>query len=74
MVNQRAQRFCKVRLLEYFADVWGRALLPFNERPVSGSISLDPGASAVECVKWLVYGCVFAVASALSVVTVAPAQ
>jgi tetratricopeptide (TPR) repeat protein len=48
------------------ADVWGRALLPFNERPVSGSISLDPGASAVECLKWLVYGCVFAVASALA--------
>lgn len=49
------------------ADVWERALLPFGEPAVRwASISLDPGASLVEALKWSVYGAVFAVAAAIS--------
>jgi hypothetical protein len=49
------------------ADVWARALLPFGEgAPARASLSLDPGASMVEAVKWLVYAGVFASAAVLS--------
>jgi O-Antigen ligase len=49
------------------ADVWERVLLPFGEPAVRwASISLDPGASVVEALKWAVYGAVFAAAAALS--------
>jgi len=49
------------------ADVWERALLPFGEPPRSwASLSLDPGASAIEALKWAVYGVVFATAAAIS--------
>lgn len=39
------------------ADIWARSLLPFGERPTWGSISLDPGATLVEALKWLTYAC-----------------
>jgi hypothetical protein len=45
------------------ADVWARALRPFGEAPVRfGSISLDPGASCLEALKWFVYALVFTIA------------
>ena len=47
------------------ADVWARSLLPFGERPAWGSISLDPGASLVEALKWLTYASTFFAASVL---------
>jgi hypothetical protein len=46
------------------ADVWGRALRPFGEGPPRyASVSLDPGASLVEALKWLSYGGVFVAAA-----------
>lgn len=45
------------------ADVWGRALRPFGEgAPAFAPISLDPGASLVEALKWTTYAAVFALA------------
>jgi len=42
------------------ADVWKRCLLASGEGELRwGSISLDPGASVVEAVKWATYGAVF---------------
>jgi tetratricopeptide (TPR) repeat protein len=47
------------------ADVWAHALDPFRERgPSWVSVSLDPGASLVEAVKWLMYAAVFTAAAA----------
>lgn len=46
------------------ADVWRRALRPFNETVSYGSLSLDPGASCVEAVKWLSYAALFTLAAA----------
>jgi len=40
------------------ADIWARSLLPFGEHPTWGSLSLDPGATLVEALKWLSYACV----------------
>jgi O-Antigen ligase len=42
------------------ADVWSRALLPFGET-VGGwvPISLDPGATWVEALRWYSYGAIF---------------
>jgi hypothetical protein len=49
------------------ADVWDRCLGPLGEPgPSWASISLDPGASFVEVLKWTVYGAVFAVAAAVA--------
>jgi hypothetical protein len=49
------------------ADIWERALLPFGEQgPRWASLSLDPGASAVEALKWAVYGAVFTAAATVS--------
>jgi hypothetical protein len=49
------------------ADVWARALLPFGQQgPQWASISLDPGASMVEVLKWLTYTAVFGSASVLA--------
>ncbi len=48
------------------ADVWARSLLPFGEHPTWGSISLDPGATVVEALKWLTYACTFFGASVLA--------
>ena len=46
------------------ADVWSRSLLPFGEPPpVRASLSLDPGGSLVEALKWLTYAGVFTVAA-----------
>ncbi len=48
------------------ADVWARSLLPLGEHPTWGSVSLDPGASLVEAVKWLTYGCTFLAAATMA--------
>ena len=49
------------------ADVWERALLPFGEPALRwASLSLDPGASVIEAVKWATYAAVFASATAIS--------
>jgi hypothetical protein len=49
------------------ADIWQRCLLPFGEHgPRWASLSLDPGASAVEALKWAVYGAVFVAAATVS--------
>jgi tetratricopeptide (TPR) repeat protein len=48
------------------ADVWREAVAPFREAsPRWAAISLDPGASIVEALKWLLYGAGFAVAAAI---------
>jgi tetratricopeptide (TPR) repeat protein len=57
-----------VGLLSYLApdnaDVWSRALLPFGEPgPRWASISLDPGASILQVMKWLLYASVLGVAA-----------
>jgi hypothetical protein len=49
------------------ADIWSRALLPFAAAgPSWASISLDPGASFVEVLKWLVYAGVFVLSAWMS--------
>lgn len=49
------------------ADIWERCLIPFGEvGPRWAPISLDPGASVVEALKWTVYAAVFATASAIA--------
>src|SRR5688572_28729937 len=37
------------------ADVWSRALLPLGETVSTGTLSLDPGASVSEALKWASY-------------------
>lgn len=45
------------------ADIWQRALLPFGESgPAYASISLDPGATAIEAARWFSYGAIFVAA------------
>jgi hypothetical protein len=46
------------------ADVWRRALRPLHETVSYGSLSLEPGASCVEAVKWLSYAVLFTLAAA----------
>lgn len=41
------------------AETWERALLPFGETPAWGSLSVDPGATLVEALKWVTYAAVF---------------
>lgn len=54
-------------LAPHNAEVWRRALFPFHEHgPVWASLSLDPGASSVEALKWLVYAAVFTTAAFVS--------
>lgn len=49
------------------ADVWDRSLLPFGEAgPGWASLSLDPGATLVEALKWATYAAVFLVSAAVS--------
>ncbi len=49
------------------ADVWERCLLPFGEQgPQWASLSLDPGASLVEVLKWAMYAAIFAAAATVS--------
>jgi hypothetical protein len=46
------------------ADVWQRSLLPFGEgSPAWAPLSLDPGASIVEVLRWSTYAAVFVTAS-----------
>ncbi len=49
------------------ADVWERCLLPFGETGLRWApISLDPGASCVEVLRWLTYAAVFATSAAVA--------
>lgn len=49
------------------ADIWTRSLIAFGEAgPTWASLSLDPGASVVEGLKWLIYSGVFACANLLA--------
>jgi hypothetical protein len=49
------------------AEIWARVLRPFGESPPNqGSISLDPGASLVEALKWFVYALIFIIAHLVS--------
>lgn len=49
------------------ADIWARSLLPFGEAaPKFASISLDPGASVVEALKWSSYAAMFTAAATVS--------
>jgi tetratricopeptide (TPR) repeat protein len=49
-----------VRLLDaHSAGIWETALQPFGEPIRAASLSLDPGASMVEALKWLGYAAVF---------------
>jgi hypothetical protein len=53
------QRFSPVA-----ADIWGHALEPLGgSAPRLASISLDPGASWVEALKWCLYAAVFVTAA-----------
>lgn len=46
------------------ADVWARALLPLGEAaPARASVSIDPGASLIEALKWALYAGTFATAA-----------
>lgn len=52
------------RLSPAAADVWQRCLVPFGQPPLqSFSLSLDPGASVAEALKWLTYACVYVMAT-----------
>ncbi|WP_437588137.1 O-antigen ligase family protein [Sorangium sp. So ce1000] len=52
------------RLSPASADIWSRALMPLGEAaPRYASVSLDPGATLVEAVKWLTYTGVFLTAA-----------
>lgn len=49
------------------ADIWARSLLPFGEAgPRFASISLDPGATVVEALKWSSYAALFTAAATVS--------
>jgi tetratricopeptide (TPR) repeat protein len=55
------------KIAPHNADVWTRALHPFGDPALRfGSISLDPGASLVEALKWFVYAMVLTLASLVS--------
>jgi tetratricopeptide (TPR) repeat protein len=48
------------------AEIWAGALAPFRQSgPAYVSLSLDPGASVVEGLKWLLYAAAFTTAAAL---------
>ncbi len=48
------------------ADIWSRSLLPIGETVSAGSVSLSPGASLIEAVKWLSYALTFFAAGHLA--------
>jgi hypothetical protein len=49
------------------ADVWSRSLIPLGEKgPGWASLSLDPGASIIESLKWFTYAGVFAVSNLIA--------
>ncbi|HVK69134.1 MAG TPA: O-antigen ligase family protein [Polyangium sp.] len=55
------------RLAPGNADVWSRALLPFGEAgPRFASLSLDPGGTIVEALKWSSYAAIFTASAAVS--------
>ena len=55
------------RLAPGNADVWARALLPFGESgPRFASLSLDPGSTVVEALKWSSYAAIFTASAAVS--------
>jgi hypothetical protein len=55
------------RIAPNTADIWARSLLPLGEAaPRFASLSLDPGASVVEALKWLMYAAVFTAAAGLA--------
>ncbi len=55
------------RLAPVNADIWARALLPFGEAgPRFASLSLDPGGTLVEALKWSSYAAIFTAAAAVS--------
>ncbi|MBI4954900.1 MAG: O-antigen ligase family protein [Myxococcales bacterium] len=48
------------------ADVWSRALLPFGAELTAAPVSLDPGASLVEALRWYSYGALFIAAATIA--------
>lgn len=44
------------------ADIWERALLPLGETPGYTPISLDPGATMMEVLRWMTYAAVYVAA------------
>ncbi|HRI67525.1 MAG TPA: O-antigen ligase family protein, partial [Polyangium sp.] len=49
------------------ADIWSRSLMPFGEAgPQFASLSLDPGASLVEALKWSSYAALCTAAATVS--------
>lgn len=49
------------------ADVWLRALRPFGESPPAWApISVEPGATVMEALKWSTYAAVFAISGAVA--------
>jgi tetratricopeptide (TPR) repeat protein len=55
------------RLAPRNADVWSRSLAAFGEGgPAWATLSLDPGATLLETLKWLTYTGVFACSTALA--------
>jgi tetratricopeptide (TPR) repeat protein len=49
------------------ADVWSRSLISLGEKgPSWASLSLDPGASVIESLKWFTYVGVFAVSNLIA--------
>ncbi len=48
------------------ASIWQTAMQPFGEQLTTASLSLDPGASMVEALKWLSYGAAFLAATSVS--------
>ena len=49
------------------ADIWARSLLPFAEPgPGSAPVSLDPGATAMEVLRWSSYAAAFVAAAAIA--------
>jgi len=56
-----------VKIAPANADIWARSLLPFGESgPAFASISLDPGASVIEALKWSSYAALFTAAATVS--------
>ena len=49
------------------ADVWARSLMPFGEAgPAYAPLSLDPGATWIEVLRWTSYASLFAAAAVLA--------
>ena len=49
------------------ADIWARALMPLGEAaPGRAPVSLDPGATSIEVLRWLSYACVFSAAAVVA--------